>query len=140
MVYFGERCRRFLDQRMRGLTLNHQFDEQWTFVFKKQSRLTFEERERRHAIGDVYLWTCIDQNTKLMPSFMVGKRSGDMARSFMLDVAGRLTWPNPQFGGGFRDVRRVLQLLLANQTARQVRQASADRCHDGRTGRACLVL
>src|SRR4051794_35233011 len=38
IVYFGDRCRDFLDQRMRGLRLTHlQFDEQWTYVFKKQS-------------------------------------------------------------------------------------------------------
>ncbi len=96
LVHFGQACQRFLDQRMRGLTLDHlEFDEQWTFVLKKQSRLTFEQRERCHDIGDVYLWTCIDQTTKLMPSFRVGKRTGDNARRFMLDVAGRLTWPKP---------------------------------------------
>jgi transposase-like protein/IS1 family transposase len=96
LVYFGERCRRFLDERMRGLTLDHlQFDEQWTYVGCKQSRLTLEQRETCHDRGDVYLWTCVDQNTKLMPSFLIGKRSGDNARRFMLDVAGRLTWPKP---------------------------------------------
>jgi IS1 family transposase len=39
------------------------------------------------------LWTCIDQKTKLMPSFLIGKRSADNARRFMLDVASRLTFP-----------------------------------------------
>lgn len=96
LVYFGDACRRFLDQRMTGLTLDHlEFDEQWTFVLKKQSRLTLEQRERCHDIGDIYLWTCIDQNTKLMPSFRVGKRTADNARRFMMDVADRLVWPNP---------------------------------------------
>ncbi|MDE2103960.1 MAG: IS1 family transposase [Patescibacteria group bacterium] len=96
LVYFGEACRRFLDVRMRGLTLDHlEFDEQWTFVFKKQSRLTVMERDTCYDKGDIYLWTCIDQNTKLMPSFRVGKRTGDNARRFMLDVASRLTWPKP---------------------------------------------
>jgi transposase-like protein len=82
LVHFGEACRRFLDQQMRGLTLDHlEFDEQWTFVLKKQSRLTLEQRERCHDIGDVYLWTCIDQRTKLMPAFLIGKRNGDNGRS-----------------------------------------------------------
>ena len=68
----------FLDQRMRGLTLSHlQFDEQWTYVAKKQSRLTIDERAECHDIGDIYLWTCIDQKTKLLPSFLIGKRSAD---------------------------------------------------------------
>jgi transposase-like protein/IS1 family transposase len=95
-VHFGQACQRFLDVRMRGLTLTHlQFDEQWTYVFKKQSRLSTTEREERHDQGDIYLWTCIDEQTKLMPSFRVGKRSADNARRFMLDVAGRLVRPKP---------------------------------------------
>lgn len=96
LVHFGDACKRFLDDRMRGLTLDHmEFDEQWTFVLKKQSRLTIEQRERRHDIGDAYIWTCIDQNTKLLPAFRLGKRTADDARRFMLDVAGRLVWPKP---------------------------------------------
>ncbi|HWB12049.1 MAG TPA: hypothetical protein VG826_22680 [Pirellulales bacterium] len=94
LVHFGEACRRFLDQRMRGLTLGHlQFDEQHTTVLKKQHRLTLEEREKRHDIGEVYIWTCLDTDTKLLPSFLIGKRSGDNARRFMRDVASRLVWP-----------------------------------------------
>ena len=81
---------------MRGLTLEHlEFDEQWTYVAKKQSRLTMIEREECHDQGDIYLWTCIDKKTKLMPSFLIGKRSADNARRFMMDVAGRLVFPNP---------------------------------------------
>lgn len=96
LVFFGERCQTFLDKRMRGLKMTHlQFDEQWTFVAKKQSRLTVDERAEKSDIGDIYLWTCIDQQTKLMPSFLIGKRSADNARRFMLDVAGRLTMPKP---------------------------------------------
>lgn len=96
LVYFGDACRRFLDVRMRGLELEHlECDEQWTYVAKKQARLTLEERARRHDIGDIYLWTCIDEKTKLMPTFYIGKRSGDSARRFMLDIAKRLVWPKP---------------------------------------------
>ena len=95
LVVFGDACRRFLNDRMRNLTLTHlQFDEQWTYVAKKQARLTTLEKARRHDIGDAYLWTCIDQQTKLMPSFMVGKRSADNARRFMVDVASRLKKPD----------------------------------------------
>jgi hypothetical protein len=61
LVYFGEACRRFLDHRMQNLRLTHlQFDEQWTYVYKKQSRLTTTEREESSEQGDIYLWTCID--------------------------------------------------------------------------------
>lgn len=96
VVMFGDACRSFLDKRMRNLSLTHlQFDEQWTYVFKKQARLTIHERAECHDKGDVYLWTCVDQKTKLMPSFLIGKRSADSARRFLMDVAARLTRPNP---------------------------------------------
>ncbi len=68
---------------MQGLTLTHlQSDEQWTFVVRKQARLIALEKAEKHDVGDVYIWTCIDQKTKLMPSFMLGKRSADNARRF----------------------------------------------------------
>jgi transposase-like protein/IS1 family transposase len=96
LVRFGHACQRLLDERMRKLTLTHlEFDEQWTYVAKKQSRLTTIEREESSDKGDVYLWTCVDQKTKLMPSFRIGKRSADNARRFMLDVASRLVFPKP---------------------------------------------
>jgi transposase-like protein/IS1 family transposase len=96
IVRFGDACKRFLDERMRGLTLTHlQFDEQHTWIGKRQHRLTIDERRQRHDIGEVYVWTCIDKQTKLMPSFLIGKRSGDNARRFLVDVASRLTLPKP---------------------------------------------
>ncbi len=95
LVHFGQACQQFMDERMQGLKLTHlQFDEQWTYVGKKQGTLTVQEREEKSDVGDVFLWTCIDQKTKLMPSFLIGKRSADNARRFMMDVAGRLIFPS----------------------------------------------
>lgn len=115
VVYFGQACRRFLDQKMRGLKLDHlEFDEQWTYVFKKQGRLTVNEREETSDRGDIYLWTCIDKTTKLMPAFRVGKRSADNARRFALDVASRLVWPKPHESDNHAYVvgkyRRIVQV------------------------------
>jgi transposase-like protein len=96
VVLFGTACKKFMDDRMHGLKLTHlQFDEQWTFVGKKQSRLTVEEKETCHDLGDAYIWTCIDEQTKLLPSFLIGKRSADNARRFLSDVAKRLARPKP---------------------------------------------
>ena len=96
MVRFGQRCRHLLDSRLRGLTLAHvELDEIWTFVFKKQGRLTVEERGERHDIGDVYLWTALDKHTKLVASYLVGKRSADNARRLLMDLRGRLVMPQP---------------------------------------------
>ncbi len=96
LVFFGGKCRVFMDREMRGLNLTHlQFDEQHTTVYKKQARLTVDEKRERHDIGEMFIWTCIDSKTKLMPSFIIGKRSADNARRFLKDVAGRLNMPGP---------------------------------------------
>lgn len=93
---FGNACQEFMDERLRGLTLGHiEVDEIWTFVAKKQARLTVREREHRYDIGDVYLWTCLDQATKLIATHVVGKRSADMARRLMLDLSERIELPKP---------------------------------------------
>lgn len=94
ILMFGQACARFLDDRLRGLTLEHlECDEIWSYVAKKQSRLTVDEKAERHDIGDVYLWTAVDRTTKLIPAYVVGKRSADNARRFMCDLASRLVFP-----------------------------------------------
>lgn len=88
---FGNACKNFLDDYMRNLTLEHlEVDGIWSFVAKKQARLTVEEKATRHDIGDVYLWTCFDKETKLIPSYLVGKRSAGNARRLMVDLRKRL--------------------------------------------------
>jgi IS1 family transposase len=91
----GDHCRRLMDERCRGLRLQHlECDEIWTYCGKKQGRLTIEERAERSDIGDIYLWTAVDQPTRLIPAYAVGKRSADMARRFMFKLAGTLAMPN----------------------------------------------
>jgi IS1 family transposase len=110
LVDFGDRCQRLMDREFRGLNLTHlECDEIWTFVQKKQARLTVDEKAERHDIGDVYLWTALDAETKLVPSFVVGKRSADNARKLMVDLAGRLVMPNPHAtdAHGYQDARRI---------------------------------
>lgn len=115
IVHFGNACRELLDRVMVNLKPTHlQFDEQWTYIGKKQSRLTLDERAETHELGDIYIWTCIDQRTKLMPAFLIGKRSADNARRFLMDVAARVELPGPHasdahaFGqGGYRPTLQI---------------------------------
>ena len=72
------------------------------------------ERAMSSQKGDIYLWTCIDQKTKLMPGFLIGKRSADNARRFMVDIAGRLVFPNPHASdahsyqaGGYQPITQI---------------------------------
>jgi IS1 family transposase len=89
LVRAGELCLDFLDGCMRGLRLNHvQVDEIWTFVQIKQGHI----RDGRNdaLIGDQYLFVGIDRDTKLVPSFTIGKRTAEVAERFMLDLADRI--------------------------------------------------
>jgi hypothetical protein len=89
LVRVGNACQALLDERMRDLPLRHiQADEIWTFVAKKEGRIP--EAEKTYRIGDQYVFIALDTDSKLIASYAIGKRSADMARRFMVDLAGRL--------------------------------------------------
>src|SRR5207247_544842 len=96
-----DQLREFLDSRMRGLDLRHlQCDEIWTFVQKKQARLTADERDN-DGIGDMFLYVALDQRTKLVPAYTLGKRNREVTERFMLDLAERVAVPD-LLGPGFK--------------------------------------
>jgi len=66
-----------------------QVDEIWTFVKKKQKRLTFAELRTRE-LGDQYVFVGIDAETKLVPTYVVGKRDGQTAYLFMQKLSKRI--------------------------------------------------
>ena len=86
----GRLCRRVMESRLQKLTLNYiQVDELVGFVGKKEFRLTPEEKSEG-VLGDAWIFTAIDAETKLIPVFAVGKRTLATAEGFMADLAGRL--------------------------------------------------
>lgn len=87
-VRVGKGCAALLDAKMRDLECSHlQMDELWGFIGKKQKHVTPEDNPE---LGDVWTFCAIDQETKLVPSFKVGKRDADTANAFMSDLASRL--------------------------------------------------
>ena len=70
-------------------------DEIWTFVQKKQGRLDAGRKGRAVRHGRRLPLDRLDQDTKLVASFMVGKRSADNARRLMVDLSHRLVMPKP---------------------------------------------
>lgn len=93
MVKVGQKCREFLDGKMRNLSLNHlECDEIWTFCRKKQRKLSGAEKDNP-KLGDQYLYVALDLETKLIPSFVIGKRNKEVTEMFMQDLAERLVIP-----------------------------------------------
>lgn len=87
----GYHCGCLLADRLQGLRLRHvECDEIWTFCRKKQAHLTTEEAKWRWDMGDMYLWTAQDQDTRLIAAHLVGKRSADNARRIMVQLRNRL--------------------------------------------------
>ncbi len=67
-----------------------QVDEMWAFVGAKQKNLT-PENQALGAVGDIWLWSAIDADTKLVPTWLLGDRNAPTANMFLLDLAGRLS-------------------------------------------------
>jgi IS1 family transposase len=87
-VRVGEGCARLLDAKMRNLPCQQlQFDEVWGFIGKKQKNVRNEDDQQ---LGDVWTFCAIDSDTKIVPSFKVGKRDHITANAFVQDVANRM--------------------------------------------------
>jgi hypothetical protein len=122
MVKAGNCVREFLNRRLRNLSLAHiQVDEIWTFVQKKQNRLRSEERDNL-TIGDQYLYIGLDQPTKLVACWSIGKRLQGDAESFMLELSTRIVTPQldeegfrPQIStDGFNGYPSAIDLAFAD--------------------------
>jgi IS1 family transposase len=89
-VRVGEGCKRLLDERMRGLNCREiEVDELWCYVGRKQRFVGAFDADR-DRVGDTWTFVAIDRNTKLVPSFQIGKRTTENAVVFMNDLASRL--------------------------------------------------
>src|ERR1700681_544275 len=90
LVDAGQAAAWYQDRVFVNLTCKRiQVDEIWAFVHCKQKNVATAKRAPPNA-GDVWTWTSIDADTKLIPSWFVGGRDSDAAMVFMDDLASRL--------------------------------------------------
>jgi IS1 family transposase len=86
----GNACAIYQDKVFRDLPCKRiECDEIWSFCFAKQKNVR-EEKQGVFGYGDVYTWVAIDADTKLVPSWLVGRRDGVSAMEFIKDLASRL--------------------------------------------------
>jgi IS1 family transposase len=86
----GAACGKYQDEHLRNLKCKRlQCDEIWSFVYAKDKNVP-ESKRGTFGYGDVWTWTAIDADTKLVPSWLVGTRDADSAYDFMMDLASRL--------------------------------------------------
>lgn len=86
----GEAFSDYQDRTLRNLACKRlQVDEIWSFVYAKAKNVPTAKAAPPKA-GDIWTWTAIDADTKLVPSWYVGARDGEAAKHFVGDLAGRL--------------------------------------------------
>jgi IS1 family transposase len=91
LVDLGAACERYQDETLRNLKLKRiQCDEIWEFCYAKSKNVP-EEHAGEWGYGDVWTWIALDADTKLVPSWAVGRRDGFTATAFIRDLADRLT-------------------------------------------------
>ena len=87
----GKVCAIHHNQTVHNLSTKRvECDEVWSFCYSKQKNVP-EEKRGRFGYGDVWTWTALDANSKLIISYLVGLRDAGYAFEFMQDVASRLS-------------------------------------------------
>jgi IS1 family transposase len=91
LVDLGDVCAKYQDENLRNLPCCRiQADEIWAFCYSKAKNVPADKRGQ-FGYGDVWTWTGICADTKLIVSFLVGNRDVIDATRFMDDLASRLT-------------------------------------------------
>lgn len=66
-----------------------QVDEIWSFCYSKQKNVP-EEKQGEFGYGDIWTWTAICGDTKIVPTWLVGTRNAESAQAFVSDLASRI--------------------------------------------------
>ena len=100
LVVAGERCQKLMDEKMRNLPCQRiQCDELWTFVAKKQRHVRSGDPAE---FGDAWIFVAMDADSKIVPSFVVGKRTAMTTNKLIGDLAKRLRHRVQLTSDGFR--------------------------------------
>jgi IS1 family transposase len=90
LVDAGKACAEHHDRTVRGVTSKRiQADEIWSFCYAKQKNVATAKAAPEEA-GDVWTWTALDADSKLIVSYLIGGRDADYANEFIRDMAARL--------------------------------------------------
>ena len=90
LVEAGEACLAIHDEHVRGVKASRiQCDEIWSFCYAKQKNVSIA-KDAPEGAGDVWTWTALDSETKLMVSYFVGDRTSESAIVLMDDLRARL--------------------------------------------------
>src|SRR3954471_3345330 len=90
LVEAGHACAAYQDKALRKLPCKRvQMDEIWSFVYAKASNVK-KAKAAPETAGDVWTWTAICADTKLIVSWLLADRTLDSALAFVHDLRDRL--------------------------------------------------
>lgn len=91
LVNAGEACAKYHDETVRDVNANRvQCDEIWSFCYAKGKNVKTAKAAPEGA-GDVWTWTAIDSDSKMILAYEIGDRSSTTAIEFMDDLRSRLS-------------------------------------------------
>lgn len=86
----GPACEAYQNRALRNLPCRKiQCDEIWSFCYAKQKNVP-SDKQGKFGFGDVWTWTALCADTKLICSWKIGTRGASTAYALMHDLAGRL--------------------------------------------------
>jgi len=113
LVDAGSACSTFQDSALRDLPCKRvQVDEIWSFVGAKEKNATQEQKA--NGYGDIWTWTAICADTKLVPSWLVGERDTETATTFISDLASRLAGRVQLTSDGHRPYLEAVETAFGN--------------------------
>jgi len=90
LVEVGQACSEYQNKHLQNLDCKRiECDEVWSFCYAKKKNVP-EDKKGQFGYGDVWTWTAIDPESKLVVSYMVGQRTAMYAQAFIADLAARL--------------------------------------------------
>lgn len=111
----GFACADYQNKVMRDLPCKRvQCDEIWSFCYAKEKNVA-PEHKGELGYGDVWTWTAICADTKLVPCFMVGKRDPASARLFIFDLAFRMKGRVQLTTDGYKPYLAAVEMAFAGE-------------------------
>ena len=90
LVEAGEACLALHHEEVRNVKASRiQCDEIWSFCYAKAKNVP-TAKDAPEGAGDVWTWTALDADTKLMVTYCIGDRSAQSAMVLMNDLRDRL--------------------------------------------------
>jgi len=90
LATIGPACEAYQNRTLRSLPCKRiQCDEIWSFCYAKQKNVP-AEKQGQFGYGDVWTWTALCADTKLIASWKIGTRGASTAYALMHDLAERL--------------------------------------------------